>query len=199
MAAVRAAFPGAQLLAPEGWAPADAQLCQRDHAWRWDGVNFRILHPPPFFPYLKNDSSCVLQIEAGGHVALLPGDIEKHVELRLVAEQPKSIRADLLVVPHHGSLTSSTPEFVATVGPRYAVMTTGADNRFHLPKAEIVQRYRDGGARTLDSDDNGALRFRLGAAGVVLEESRRRDRPRYWREPPGPGTGYASRSQQSGR
>jgi competence protein ComEC len=199
MAAVRAAFPGAQLFAPEGWAPTDAQLCQRDHAWRWDGVDFRILHPPPFFPYLKNDSSCVLRIEAGGHVALLPGDIEKHVELRLVTEQPANIRADLLVVPHHGSLTSSTPEFVAAVRPRYAVMATGADNRFHLPKAEIVQRYRDGGARTLDSDDNGAMRFRLNAAGVALEESRRRDRPRYWREPPSPGTGYASRSQQSGR
>ena len=199
MPAVRQAFPGAQLLAPEGWAPKGAGLCQRDGAWRWDGVDFRILHPPPFFPYLKNDSSCVLRIEAGGHVALLPGDIEKQIELRLVAEQSAAIRADLLLVPHHGSLTSSSPEFVAAVRPRYAVMATGADNRFRLPKAEIVQRYRAGGARTLDSDDIGAMRFKLNSAGIALVESRRPDRPRYWREPPGPGTGYASHSQSSGR
>ena len=199
MAAVRRAFPSATLSAPEGWAPKGASLCQRDTSWQWDGVRFRILHPPPFYPYLANDSSCVLRIEAGGHVALLPGDIEKQVELRLVDEQPEAIRADLLIVPHHGSLTSSCPEFVAAVRPHYALMATGADNRFHLPKADVVQRYRLAGARTLDSDDTGALRFKLNSAGVTLLESRRRDRPRYWREPAGPGTGYASKSQTSGR
>ena len=199
LAAVRRAFPKAQLLAPEGWAPKDAALCRRDWAWRWNGVDFRILHPPPFYPYLANNSSCVLRIEAGGHVALLPGDIEKPVELRLVDEQPAAIRADLLVAPHHGSLTSSSPEFIAAVRPRYALMATGADNRFHLPKAEIVQRYRSAGARTFDSDDAGALRFKLNAAGVALLEARRPDRPRYWREPAGPGTGYASATQLSGR
>ncbi|HMB43278.1 MAG TPA: DNA internalization-related competence protein ComEC/Rec2, partial [Luteimonas sp.] len=199
MAAVLRAFPNAQLFAPEGWAPKNATLCQRDTAWQWNDVKFRILHPPPFFPYLKNDSSCVLRIEAGSHVALLPGDIEKQVELRLVDEQSTAIHADLLIVPHHGSLTSSSPEFIATVHPRFALMATGANNRFNLPKAEIVQHYRSAGAQTLDSDDTGALRFKLNGAGVTLLESRRPDRPRYWREPPGPGTGYASKSQSSER
>jgi competence protein ComEC len=199
MAAVLRAYPEAQLFAPEGWAPKGATLCQRDTAWQWNRVKFRILHPPPFYPYLRNNSGCVLRVEAGGHVALLPADIEKPVELRLVDEQPAAIRADLLIVPHHGSLTSSTPEFIAAVRPRYALMATGADNRFNLPRAEIVQRYRAAGARTLDSDDAGAMRFKLNNAGVVLLEARRPDRPRYWREPAGPGTGYASGSSFSGR
>jgi competence protein ComEC len=199
MQAVLRAFPRAQLFAPEGWAPPGATLCQRDTAWQWDGVAFRILHPPPFFPYLHNNSGCVLRIEAGGHVALLPADIEKPVEQRLVEEQLAAIRADLLIVPHHGSLTSSTPEFVAAVHPHYALMATGADNRFRLPRADIVDRYRESGARTIDSDDAGAMRFRLNAAGVALLELRRADRPRYWRELPGPGTGYASGSSLSQR
>lgn len=199
MDAVLRAFPQARLFAPEGWAPAGATLCRRDAAWQWNGVVFRILHPPPFFPYLHNNSGCVLRIDAGGHVALLPADIEKPVEQRLVDEQPAAIRADLLVVPHHGSLTSSTPEFVAAVHPRYALMATGADNRFHLPRADVVGRYRAAGAHTLDSDDTGAMRFRLNSAGIALLELRRADRPRYWRELPGPGTGYASGTQLSGR
>src|SRR6185503_15187797 len=62
MVAVRRAFPEARLSGPEGWAPKGATLCRRDSAWQWNGVKFRILHPPPFFPYLRNDSSCVLRI-----------------------------------------------------------------------------------------------------------------------------------------
>lgn len=199
MAAVRRAFPGAILSAPEGWAPKDAAFCRRDSAWRWNDVNFQILHPPADYPYLRNDSSCVLRIEAGGRVALLPGDIGKQVELRLLREQPLAIRADLLVVPHHGSLTSSSPEFIAAVQPRYALIATGADNRFALPKADVVARYRAAGARTFGSADSGALRFQLNHAGVHLLEARRQDRPRYWREPAGPGTGYASAKQLSDR
>jgi beta-lactamase superfamily II metal-dependent hydrolase len=61
-----------------------------------------------------------------------------------------------------------------------------------LPRADIVQRYRAVGAKTLDSDDTGAMRFKLNGSGAALLEARRQDRPRYWREPPGPGTGYAS-------
>lgn len=180
--AVRRAFPMATTFAPEGWALAGASLCQRDQAWEWDGVRFRLLHPPPDYPYLGNDSSCVLRIESYGASALLPGDIGRHVETRLVKEQPASLPADVLVVPHHGSPTSSSAAFIAAVSPRYALFGVGSDNRFRLPRPEVVERYRLAGSQLLDSAGSGAVRIRLGTGGAELRERYRFDRPRYWRK-----------------
>jgi len=187
LASVRAAWPAARVLAPPGWARAGMDPCVADAAWHWDGVGFALLHPPPQFPYLRNDSSCVLRVDAGGVVALLPGDIGATIERRLVRERPAALRAELVVVPHHGSRTSSDPAFVTAVAPRLAVITTGADNRFGLPRAEVVQRWRAAGARVLGSAGNGAIRIALGGPGpgprgARVTECRRQDRPRWWRE-----------------
>ncbi len=183
MVAVRRAWPRARVLGVEGWAQPGMGLCQDTQAWRWDGVDFRVLHPPPFFPYLRNESSCVLRVQAGKRVALLPGDIGKQVELRLLHRHAAELRADLLVVPHHGSRSSSSEEFVAAVAPAWAIASTGANNRFGLPKPEIVERYRAGGARFVDTATTGALVFRLGREAVALRSARRPDQPRYWRDP----------------
>ncbi len=199
LAAVWRAFPMARVFAPEGWAREGMGWCQRAQSWQWDGVKFRILHPPPWYPYLRNDSSCVLRVETGGRVALLPGDIGRHVEARLVREQAQALRADLLIVPHHGSDTSSSEPFIDRVRPRWAILATGAENRFRLPRAQIVERYRRAGARTLDTAGNGALRFMLDASGSRWITARRLDHRRYWHEPPALGSGYAIGSQQSVR
>lgn len=199
LAAVRRANPTAPIRAPDGWAKADMGLCQSQVAWRWDGVAFRFLHPPPLFPYLTNDSSCVLRIESRGHIVLLPGDIGRHVETRLVREQAKALRADLLLAPHHGSDTSSSDDFVAAVRPAWVVFATGAGNRFGLPREDIVQRYRLAGARDRDTARTGALRFRLDGQGVTLRSSRRQDQRRYWRERAGTRSGYAIGSSDSER
>jgi len=191
MDAVNRAFPGARTLGAEGWARPGMGLCQLTQSWVWDAVRFQILHPPPFFPYLRNDSSCVLRIEAGGQVALLPGDIGRHIEARLLREQGAMLNSDLILVPHHGSRTSSSQAFVDRVSPRWAVMSTGADNRFKLPRAEVVERWTQSGAGILNTAETGALQFRLDASGTHLRTSRRQDQPRYWREPTGPGSGYA--------
>ena len=160
--------------------------------WNWDGVDFRILHPPPLFPYLRNDSSCVLRVEAGGRVALLPGDIGQYVEMRLLREQAADIRADLLLVPHHGSETSSTGEFIAAVAPTWAVVSAGADNRFGLPRDTVLQRYEHRKARILNTAETGMLRFALGAEGLSLLEARRTHHPRYWRDRPDPAQAMLS-------
>jgi competence protein ComEC len=182
LASVRAAFPEARVLAPEGWAGPGMATCVRGARWRHDGVEFRVLHPPTLFPYLRNDSSCVLRIDAGGGIALLPGDIGRHVEHRLVREQAEAIRADLLLVPHHGSDSSSSAEFIDAVAPRWAVIATGADNRFALPRAEVVARYGAARVRLLGTAGSGAIAFRLDAGGAAPVERRRQDRPRWWRE-----------------
>ena len=146
-------------------------------AWTWNGVRFEFLHPPADFPYLDNDSSCVLRVAAHGGTLLLPGDISALIEQRLIREH--DLRADVLVVPHHGSRGSSSPDFVKAVAPRIALIGTGHGNRFGLPRREVVRRWRAAGAEVFDTADRGAVSLRLGREGVP---SRRETHPRWWRE-----------------
>lgn len=185
-AAVLRAFPATMVSAPEGWARPGMETCRRGQRWQWDGVHFSILHPPPWFPYLKNDSSCVLRIEAGGRVALLPGDIGRHVEARLLRAAAADLRAEVLLAPHHGSATSSSSAFLGAVRPRWVVVTAGADNRFGLPRGDVLARYRQVGAHVASTADYGMLRFTLGRDGASLRDARRHSQPRYWRARPAP-------------
>jgi competence protein ComEC len=192
LGAVLQAWPATRVIGPEGWARPGMGLCEAGAHWRWDGVDFRILHPPPDFPHLGREGSCVLRVAAGDHAALLPGDIGEVVQRRLVAVQAGALKAELVIVPRHGALDGSDPAFIAATAPRWAVLSTGAGNRAKLPKPAIVDAWRAAGAQALDSARTGSLCFRLTAHGAWRTELRRADRPRYWREPPRPGSGYAT-------
>ena len=141
----------------------------------------------------------MLRIEAGGRAALLPGDIGEHVEARLLNAHPGRLQADLVLVPHHGSLTSSSTSFIHALASRWAVVSAGAENRFGLPRTEVLDRYSRAGSTVLNTANAGAIAFRLDASGTRLVSERRRDRPRYWREPANPGSGYAIGNQSSDR
>jgi len=161
--------------------PVVQQPCADGDAWEWDGVRFAVLHPPAALhaspPRRSNDISCVLTVTAdGGARLLLPGDIEVASEAALLARHADALQADVLLAPHQGSKTSSTPSFVAAVGAREAVFSVGYRNRFGHPKAEIVERYR--GVRLHRTDRDGAVRFALGSGVAVSSE--RAARPRYW-------------------
>jgi competence protein ComEC len=86
----------------------------------------------------------------------------------------------VILVPHHGSRTSSTPEFVATVAPRWAIVTAGYRNRFGHPNAEVLERYAGAGTSIFRTDRDGAVHVRLKSAEVRVEAERAL-RPRYWR------------------
>jgi competence protein ComEC len=159
-----------------------ARPCVAGDQWAWDGVHFEILHPPRDFPYLKNDSSCVLRIDAGGQAVLLAGDIGELIEARLLRERRERLDAGVLVVPHHGSRTSSSPAFVAAVDAEVALIGVGHRNRFGLPRAEVVQRYADEGAAVLDTAGSGAIRLRLGGGEMPTPLRWREVDPRVWRE-----------------
>jgi competence protein ComEC len=131
----------------------------------------------------SNDRSCVLRIAARGWRILIAGDIEARSERELLAVDASKLRADVLVVPHHGSTTSSTPEFVAAVQPKIAVFTSGYRNRFGHPRPEVLQRYIDQGSRLLRSDRHGAVRVEIGDASITIEIARELRR-RYWHDPP---------------
>ena len=147
--------------------------------WQWDGADFEFLHPAAHFPYLENESSCVLRIEAGGSVALLPGDIGEVVERILVREHAPALRADVVLVPHHGSRHSSTPGFIAATQARRALVSAGYSNRFGHPDPEVVSRWQGEGAMVGNTAATGAQRLRLDANGVTFQGERARRR-RLW-------------------
>ncbi|MFC4727558.1 DNA internalization-related competence protein ComEC/Rec2 [Coralloluteibacterium thermophilus] len=184
LGAVRRAFPPGTLLAPEGAGIEGADVCAGAR-WQRDGVDFRMLHPPPHFPYLGNESSCVLRVEGKGGVVLLPGDIGRPVEGRLVREQADALAARVLVVPHHGSRHSSTQGFVDAVAPELALVGAGHRNAFGMPRPEVVARYLDGGATLLSTAEHGMLRVRMPASGDLEVERRRGSHRRFWHEPGG--------------
>ena len=167
---------------------ASARRCTAGTRWTWDGVQFTTLYPfdsTYLEPRIKtNDLSCVIRVSGAGGSVLLTGDIEARAESALLARDAAALRADLLIVPHHGSRTSSTPAFIAAVRPAVAVYTPGYRNRFGHPRPEIVARYAAAGIRAYRTDYDGALSFALGEPGGLAPSlERERDR-RYWRDPP---------------
>ena len=166
--------------------PALARPCGAGQSWSWDGVRFEMLHPVVHasLPQAarRNDRSCVVRVSTAGGSILLAGDIERGAEAELVA-RGAALRSDVLLMPHHGSRTSSSAAFLEAVAPRWAVAAAGYRNRFGHPEAEVVQRYRDAGARVLRTDLDGAVHVLLGTSVVHVQSERERSR-RYWRAVP---------------
>ena len=157
--------------------------CRRGDRWSWDGVDFEWLHPAAELPARDNDRSCVLRVRAGPHTLLLTGDIERRAEAELVASGALG-EVSVLLVPHHGSRTSSTPDFVAATRPRWALVPAGHRNRWGFPKPDVVERWEAAGARVLTSSASGALEFDLHPERPLAEpRAWRALRPRPWRDP----------------
>ncbi len=158
-------------------------VCGAGQRWQWDGVRFEFLHPTAALlgnPFLSgNDGSCVLRIETSSGSVLLAGDIERYTEQVLLSQQLERLKADVLLVPHHGSGTSSSAAFVAAVAPAHAVFQVGYRNRFGHPRADVLRRYVQQGSNILRSDAHGAIRVRF-ERGAISVEKRRETSRRYW-------------------
>ena len=198
------AFPSAEVLSslPVGHrvrrAAAGHRTCLAGQHWNWDGITFRFLHPDRAALTEgwrgragPNSVSCVLRVSNRRHGALLAADAEAPQERTMVARAGatraagvagaswSTLRSDILLVPHHGSLTSSTQAFVAAVSPRHAVFQTGYRNRFGHPKAPVVTRYRAAGAKVWQSVTHGGIRFSSTPGGIETQAYREQYR-RYW-------------------
>ena len=117
----------------------------------------------------SNNESLVLRVAYGQTSALLEGDAEAPVERAMLAES--DLQSTLLKVGHHGSLTSSTPEFLARVAPQWAVISCGLHNHYGHPRPEILHELESAGVRTLSTDVNGASCFRLDGAAIEPDAS----------------------------
>ncbi len=158
--------------------------CEAGQHWSWDGIEFEMLHPlSSNYEDVKlkpNARSCTLKITQGKHSILLPGDIESRQESQLVDTVPEKLRATVLLVPHHGSGTSSTKKFLDAVRPQVALFQMGYRNRYGHPKSQVLDRYDDMGIRQLRSDTSGAVILHFGENLTFSEY--RKTHARYWHD-----------------
>lgn len=184
--AVLAMQPGARLLSSiEDTHPLQAmrkaERCTAGQHWEWDGVQFELLHPAAavYGTVAKpNALSCVLRISNGSRTALLVGDIEAPQEAALAAGDPVRLKADFLLVPHHGSKTSSSAAFLDAVQPQLAMAQAGYRNRFGHPAEAVVARYEARGISLVKSATCGAATWDSQHAEAV--RCQREEGKRYW-------------------
>ena len=140
-------------------------------------AELRVLHPSPAFrPRTKkaydaeNNCSLVVRIAERDRVFLFAGDIGREAEGHLIGTK-QDLSCDLLKVPHHGSKSSSTEDFVALTRPKFAVVTVGRGNPYNHPSDEVLARYKKIGSRVCRTDVDGA---------VVIENNPGRLNARQW-------------------
>jgi competence protein ComEC len=178
---------GHPLLAQAAQRGVTLQRCSAGQGWEWDGVRFDLLHPlteaytggsrveaaPASKP---NALSCVLRVQGSRHSGLLTGDIEAAQEAALLQRVGTGLRSNVLLVPHHGSRTSSTAAFVAAVAPQTAVVQAAYRSRFGHPAPDVVARYDARGIAVVRSDRCGAWTLAADGTAACQREVARR----YW-------------------
>lgn len=191
MASVLALMPVAWL---DSSLPEDADIpstqrklrCFAGQRWVWDGVVFEILHPRAESyddeRIKDNDRSCVLKVTSQAGSVLLTGDIEKPDEIELINLEADKLKSDVIVVPHHGSKTSSTPAFIADVAPSVSIFTNGYLNRFGHPKPVVFERYQATQSLLYRSDYNGAIEMSFVSKRNIQILSWRNQYKRYWQD-----------------
>lgn len=164
--------------------------CTAGQAWQWDGVTFTVLHPSDAdlaHPAPSDNAmSCVLHISNGQRSALLAGDIGTAQERAIIARQaaqPASLQADVLLVGHHGSKTSTSTAWLDAVQPRWAVIQQGYLNRYRHPHPTVMQRLQARGIATYLSESCGAAWWDSESGDLQCERERNR---RYWQHPVAP-------------
>ncbi|MCC7198127.1 MAG: DNA internalization-related competence protein ComEC/Rec2 [Gammaproteobacteria bacterium] len=182
--ALLAAMPVTQLLRGAGsFADGPAGTgCRRGQRWRWDGVSFEVLHPGEGESWDDNEGSCVLRVTTETASLLLVADVGRLAEDSLTArpELRGRLQADVALVGHHGSRSSSSQAWVDAVQPRWALVSAGFGNRWGMPRAEVLARWRAGGATARGTQDEGALRLRLPAAGMMAAPAGQAASERRW-------------------
>ena len=144
--------------------------CKYPFTWQWDEVTFEIYSPFELLPYLGNNSSCVIKIFSKNGSILLTGDIQEPVEYRLIKSFPNQINSDVLLVPHHGSRTSSSNNFIKQVNPKIAINSAGFANQFNHPHPLIRQLYLDSGIEFYDTQNKGMIELNFNSYGIDIQQ-----------------------------
>ncbi len=168
--------------------PMPTQLrCHAGQKWLWDNVRFEVLYPMTEshqdIKLSDNNRSCVIKVTSRHGSVLLTGDFEKEAEAILLQTQKDKLKSDVIIVPHHGSKTSSTAPFISAVSAKYAIFTTGYLNRFKHPRLDVVDRYRETTTSAIyRSDYHGAVVMDFKATGALQTNAWRLSHAKYWHD-----------------
>lgn len=152
-------------------------LCLQGKSFVWQNLHFKMLWPDNLASE-ENDESCVILISDGKNKVLLSGDVTKKVEAKLLQKYPK-LSADVLVVPHHGSKTSSSEAFISQLKPSTAIVSAGYLNRWHMPVSEVVERYHHNNVELLTTASSGQIIFNMTNDGIT-KQTYHRDLWPFW-------------------
>jgi len=156
--------------------------CEAGQSWVWNGVNFEVLYSDRNTKK-SNNRSCVLKVWNEYYSLLLPGDIESKVEQNMLKYQAEKLTADVLLMPHHGSNTSSSKSWLEKLKPQLAIASAAYKNRFGHPRVRVVKRYHELGSRVLNTANSGMIQIKLPAsavAGIAEPLQHRKVSTHYW-------------------
>ncbi|MGL5002991.1 MAG: DNA internalization-related competence protein ComEC/Rec2, partial [Casimicrobium sp.] len=180
-------FADSEIIAAARQRKIDTLACIAGQQWMWDGVRFEVLHPTADnYSQMKlktNDRSCVVKVIGKSGSVLLTGDIETISESTLVARDAAALKSDVLLIPHHGSLTSSTNAFLEAVQPKLALINAGYRNRFGHPREAVLTRYAQRNIPVHRTDWHGAITIDS-QDGFATVRRERDVRQRYWIDRP---------------
>ncbi|MBE1274251.1 DNA internalization-related competence protein ComEC/Rec2 [Enterovibrio baiacu] len=155
--------------------------CLRGNHWRWQQLEFEVLYPLTLSERAKNPSSCVIKVSDGTHAVLLTGDLPKAQEAYLLA-QHDDLSADVVIVPHHGSKTSSSEAFIDHVNPLAAIASTGRYTPWNLPHPDIVSRYKSRGIEWFETGYDGQVSAQFSDKGWRVLSQRNDTEPFWYRK-----------------
>lgn len=154
--------------------------CEAGQQWEWDGVSFEILSPAVDLVLSDNNMSCVLRVANKQHSLLLTGDIQRKGENWLL-KHSQTLASEVMLIPHHGSKTSSQAKFIEAINPQLALVTAGYRNRFHFPNQQVVQRYQAREIAILSTVDEGSITLLFpNDTSAIQRQSYRQTAGRYW-------------------
>ncbi|RUO22577.1 DNA internalization-related competence protein ComEC/Rec2 [Aliidiomarina iranensis] len=165
---------------PQQYQQGDSWPCAWGQQWLWQGVRVKALAPLPGPSFGPNNDSCVLQLEYKGKRILLTGDIQRQTELRMVGRYGSRLQSDVLILPHHGSRTSSQTEFLSAVKPDIAVVSRGYRNHFRMPHPDVLARLNHAQVPLWDTGMSGQVSIIWAGEGLIVRTFREQIKPRWF-------------------
>ena len=156
----------------------EAKFCLAGTKWTEGLTEFKVISPDPGTPLGSNNQSCVIKITHQGTSLLLTGDIEKQVEKYLLSTD-EDLSADIMLVPHQGSKTSSTSDFIDAVNPSLALVAAGYLNHYRHPHDSVKQRYLDREISLASTIVQGSIEITIDRHGYFVS-SYRENHKKFW-------------------
>jgi len=157
------------------------QSCKKGDNWRWQGLDFEVLWPPKLVKRAYNPHSCVVMVSDGYSKVLLTGDIDAISEMILAREKQK-LKADIMLVPHHGSASSSKGIFVGQVKPKWALASLALDNQWGMPAPQVLDQYRSQQINWMDTGQYGQIMVHFNDGAMQISSARSELSPRWYRQ-----------------